>query len=696
MNRIHLTVIVLLMMLNSAVSNASDDILLNAKRGYSTLTGQISEQGILIKGDGGCIELPCEKKVSECNINLDFYPDKSFVQGLRTEKNKNFTLTFMSNDENSVRLEIEMRPYSENYYCDYDSIILRLATQGVFNQTSLPNKEGRALCNLRIEIRYKDGMFIAKVGNSPDKDVRINSPMQGIEKLLISADSNTGVILKRMSLGIEKDESTYMTEWEDIDKLNQRFERTTDKLEGIWRVYDSVMEEDLLRLGGEYRLAIVKDGNDYKLIYLDGGKINSDRWKRGMLKGVLKSTDFNSVFDTEWIDAEFKPMKHNIKAQVEDMSSLITMTFPYQNSKIRLRKSGIKMESSPITKRTVLWSPGDYGSKFYRIPGICKSSDGVLVAVADKRIESISDLPGKIDVVCRISKDNGKTWSEPKTLASNDSGGGYGDPLLIADRKSGDILCIFTHGNGLWQSTADNNGKVMMIRSKDNGMSWSQPINISNDFFTSDTLYKKDDKIKGITLFASSGSGLQLKNGRLMFVVVVRPHGQKKELASYAVYSDDGGYNWKCSPMAADNDGDEAKMVEQSDGKIRMSIRNSKGGFRKFSFSEDGGVHWSVPVFSSTLPDPGCNGDIISYQTDDGKNVLIHSIPADSRHRRNVSLYSEKGDDQWTRLVTIVPGSSGYSSICDLGNGKIGVLVEEKVVAGTYSLVYYEIDMKKI
>ena len=59
--------------------------------------------------------------------------------------------------------------------------------------------------------------------------------------------------------------------------------------------------------------------------------------------------------------------------------------------------------------KSLVFNPGDYGSKFYRIPAIVTTEDGNLLAVADKRIESMADLPGKIDVVARISEDGGCT-----------------------------------------------------------------------------------------------------------------------------------------------------------------------------------------------------------------------------------------------------------------------------------------------
>ena len=58
-------------------------------------------------------------------------------------------------------------------------------------------------------------------------------------------------------------------------------------------------------------------------------------------------------------------------------------------------------------ERSLVYRPGDFDSKFYRIPAIVTAKDGSLVTVADKRIEHNGDLPAKIDVVSRRSTDGG-------------------------------------------------------------------------------------------------------------------------------------------------------------------------------------------------------------------------------------------------------------------------------------------------
>jgi sialidase-1 len=55
----------------------------------------------------------------------------------------------------------------------------------------------------------------------------------------------------------------------------------------------------------------------------------------------------------------------------------------------------------------------------YRIPAIIVAKNGDLIAAIDERGPSCADLKanGNINIVMRKSKDNGKTWSDIRTLA---------------------------------------------------------------------------------------------------------------------------------------------------------------------------------------------------------------------------------------------------------------------------------------
>ena len=126
-----------------------------------------------------------------------------------------------------------------------------------------------------------------------------------------------------------------------------------------------------------------------------------------------------------------------------------------------------------------LYSPGDYGSKNWRIPALLALPDGSLLAVNDKRKYNETDLPEDIDIVARISNDKGRTWSEPITIIEGRGyKQGYGDAALVLT-ASGDVVCAFVGGNGLWASTQNDPQYSYICRSSDGGRTWSTPIDIT-------------------------------------------------------------------------------------------------------------------------------------------------------------------------------------------------------------------------
>ena len=108
-----------------------------------------------------------------------------------------------------------------------------------------------------------------------------------------------------------------------------------------------------------------------------------------------------------------------------------------------------------LLKRVLVMAPGDFGSKYYRIPAIITAKDASLLCVTDARKYDQGDLPQDIDVVLRRSYDGGATWLEPLILAKGEGyGKGYGDAALVHTNEENGLLCIFAGGTGLWTSTS--------------------------------------------------------------------------------------------------------------------------------------------------------------------------------------------------------------------------------------------------
>ncbi len=323
---------------------------------------------------------------------------------------------------------------------------------------------------------------------------------------------------------------------------------------------------------------------------------------------------------------------------------------------------------------SLLFSGGDAGSKSYRIPAIVTANDGSLVTATDKRWSGSADLPNHIDVVIRRSTDKGRTWSDPLTIAGNGAEMGYGDPALVVNRSNGDIICLFASDKGWTSSTADAPQRINQSVSHDNGVTWSQPADITSQIYGAACANPVSRNWQGA--FVTSGAATQLRNGRLMAVLAARETSEFV-ISNFAIYSDDGGQTWKVSTNRASINGDEAKVVELDNGDVLMSIRHS--GNRWFNISKDQGITWGSVYNQTEIADPFCNGDLIRYTAlADGynKNRLLHSIPfASSRVNVSVLLSYDEGET-WPVRKSIYAGPSAYSSLCILDDGTIGIYYE--------------------
>ena len=124
---------------------------------------------------------------------------------------------------------------------------------------------------------------------------------------------------------------------EDFDSINDYLAETQDEMEGLWVVFDRELEENLIKLGGDYSLICLKENDGYSLYYLEGAKVNSENWRKGDLKAKLLSTPFPDIYNVVWYDAMKQTLSKDIQAQTGDGNTL-TIQFPYQSSKLRLRK----------------------------------------------------------------------------------------------------------------------------------------------------------------------------------------------------------------------------------------------------------------------------------------------------------------------------------------------------------------------
>lgn len=339
-------------------------------------------------------------------------------------------------------------------------------------------------------------------------------------------------------------------------------------------------------------------------------------------------------------------------------------------------------ELSPASRRLyrgyeALFVPGDGGSRNYRIPAILKTANGTLIAMADRRKYNQTDLPEDIDIVMRRSTDGGKSWSDPRIIVQGEGRNhGFGDVALV-QTQAGKLLMIFVGGVGLWQSTPDRPQRTYISESRDEGLTWSSPRDITHFIFGKDCA--DPGRSRWLASFCASGQGLVLPSGRITFVAAIRESGQEYVLNNYVLYSDDEGGTWQLSDCAYHR-GDEAKLSLMPDGRVLMSVRNQgrqESRQRFFALSSDDGLTWERAKQFEGIHDPGCNGAMLQVKRN-GRDQVLHSLPLGPDGRRDGAVYLfDHVSGRWSAPVVVNSGSSAYSDMTLLADGTIGYFVEE-------------------
>lgn len=131
-----------------------------------------------------------------------------------------------------------------------------------------------------------------------------------------------------------------MADW-SMETLKSHLVGSTDPLEGFYRWLDRTNDPDYALPGGRYSVAVVRAGEGYDLIYLDGAQTNASRWRPFMLKGRLMPTIFAGHYDLEWVDPMFETITEDVFADF-DGSAILTLSFPLYKTVFRFAKEPVR------------------------------------------------------------------------------------------------------------------------------------------------------------------------------------------------------------------------------------------------------------------------------------------------------------------------------------------------------------------
>lgn len=412
--------------------------------------------------------------------------------------------------------------------------------------------------------------------------------------------------------------------------------------------------------------------------------------------GTLNNIKINKVFPEG---------KHRLRISVrpkEDASLLekITLGIPQillGNQKFKPRIAHGRM--LPLRLATKLRHHGDDGVHSFRIPGLATTTQGTLLAVYDVRREKSTDLQGDIDVGLSRSTDGGKTWESMKIIMDMEEWGdkpnnenGIGDPAILVDHETNTVwvMALWAHGKPgqmLWNSseagmTPAETGQLMLVKSEDDGISWSEPLNI--------TTQVKDPKWK--LMFNGPGKGITMRDGTLIFAGQFKDENDMPY--STLIYSQDKGKTWSTGTGAKSNT-TEAQVVELNDGSLMLNMRDNRGGSRSIAITSDLGQTWTEHSSSrSALTEPVCMGSLITFpenRSERDASWLFFSNPAASDGRYNITIKaSEDQGFTWPKEHHVLLDSKrswGYSCLTVIDKDHLGILYESSQANMTFQII---------
>ena len=354
----------------------------------------------------------------------------------------------------------------------------------------------------------------------------------------------------------------------------------------------------------------------------------------------------------------------------------------------------------------------------YRIPGIAKAYNNHLIAVAAHLICGTDPGYGQVDLVCRVSKDDGVTWGNEVNVAVGDASLinantnvfeiAFGDPAIVADRTSNKVAIFVVAGcTHYFAATRSNPNMIGVIYGTYNettgNWDWEEPKNITEKIYS---LYDNVNTVQ--SAFIAGGKVFQsriVKVGqyyRLYAAMCARPNGNR------VIYSDDFGETWHAlggaSAVLTPENGNEPKCEELPDGRVILSSRNSNGNGRIYNIytytnTETGEGSWSssaTSTFDGSNQAPGSNntnGEIlivpVKRNSDSKEMYLALQSQPTGNSRVNVGIYYKELtnlDDMntvanfatgWNGFYQVSTTESAYSSMDLQADGKVGFIYEE-------------------
>lgn len=397
-----------------------------------------------------------------------------------------------------------------------------------------------------------------------------------------------------------------------------------------------------------------------------------------------------------WVSIEMKP----------ETSLLAKVSADIPGARINNRPAVISWKGKADIRRMGIGvrHAGDDEVAAYRIPGIVTTKKGSLLGVYDIRYNNSVDLQEMVDIGVSRSTDKGQTWEKMRvamTFGETDglphAQNGVGDPSILVDNVTGRIWIVaaWTHGMGneraWWNSmpgiNRDQTAQLMLTYSDDDGKTWSQPINVTEQV--------KDPS--WYFLLQGPGMGITMQDGTLVFPIQFIDSTRVPNAG--IMYSKDHGKTWHLHNYARTNT-TEAQVAEVEPGVLMLNMRDNRGGSRAVATTRDLGKTWTEhPSSRKALQESVCMASLIKVDAKDnalGKKILLFSNPNTTKGRNHITIKASlDGGLTWPEeyQVLLDEGESwGYSCLTLIDPQTVGIFYE----ASTAHMTFQAIPLKDI
>lgn len=327
-------------------------------------------------------------------------------------------------------------------------------------------------------------------------------------------------------------------------------------------------------------------------------------------------------------------------------------------------------KTAPFVRRLDLWQPDDTYSN-HRIPGMLVTRRGTLLVYCEARREA-SDW-ALMDVLLQRSTDHGTTFSPKTVLASGtQQHPTVNNPVMMQD-QNGRIHFLYCEDYTI------NGGRVLRRFSDDDGITWSEPIDI--------TRFAMPEFHNAFAL--GPGHGITLPDGTLLVPIWMVPKHFEELPTRHSpsvistFYSRDLGETWAVGEILNITTQvicpNETVAAVTSKGEVYLNIRH-QAAHRAKAYSKTGYSQWTQYGPDHKLWDPQCFGSVAAYN--DGVNpysiVFANCNTKAKRNNVTVRLSTDDGASYpYSRLIDADRG--GYVEVAaDSKNGLIFVLYEDQ------------------